>query len=85
MFVFVTKDPEWGAYYVQCRYKDWAGEFEKKAKHGTETEKETRKWEYEFLKRVESVRSMLISEFYGSMPRIPRCDFARLQAKRKPI
>lgn len=60
----VSKDPERGTYYVQCRYKDWTGEPKKKTKRGFKTEKEARQWEYEFLKRMEGAPTMLFSEFY---------------------
>ena len=30
----VSKDPERGTFYVQCRYKDWTGEPKKKTKRG---------------------------------------------------
>lgn len=61
----VSKDPERGTYYVQCRYKDWTGEpKKKKTKRGFKTEKEARQWEYEFLKRMEGAPTMLFSEFY---------------------
>lgn len=60
----VSKDPKRGTYYVQCRYKDWAGESKKKTKRGFKTEKEARQWEYEFMKRMEGAPTMLFSEFY---------------------
>ena len=60
----VSKDRERGTFYVQCRYKDWTGEPKKKTKRGFKTEKEARKWEYEFLKRMEGAPTMLFSEFY---------------------
>lgn len=60
----VSKDPERGTFYVQCRYKDWTGESKKKTKRGFKTEKEARKWEFEFLKRMEGAPTMLFSEFY---------------------
>lgn len=59
----VIRDPEHETFYVQCRYKDWTGE-PKKTKRGFKTEKEARKWEYEFLKRMEGALTMLFSEFY---------------------
>ena len=58
----VSKDRERGTFYVQCRYKDWTGEPKKKTKRGFKTEKEARKWEYEFLKRMEGAPTMLFSE-----------------------
>lgn len=61
----VSKDPERGTYYVQCRYRDWMGEPKKKTKRGVKTEKEARKWEYEFLKHMEGAPTMLFSEFYA--------------------
>lgn len=60
----VSKDRERGTFYVQCRYKDWTGKTIKKTKRGFKTEKEARKWEYEFLKRMEGAPTMLFSEFY---------------------
>lgn len=60
----VSKDPECGTYYVQHRYKDLTGESKKKTKRGFKTEKEARKWEFEFLKRTEGAPTMLFSEFY---------------------
>ena len=60
----VSKDPNRGTYYVQCRYKDWTGESKKKTKRGFKTEKDARNWEYEFLKRMEGAPTMLFSEFY---------------------
>lgn len=60
----VSKDPERGTFYVQCRYRDWTGEPKKKTKRGFKTEEEARKWEYEFLKRMEGAPTMLFSEFY---------------------
>lgn len=60
----VSKDPERGTFYVQCRYRDWTGEPKKKTKRGFKTEKEARKWEFEFLKRMEGAPTMLFSEFY---------------------
>lgn len=39
----VSRDPERGTFYVQCRYKDWTGEPKKKTKRGFKTEKEARK------------------------------------------
>ena len=60
----VSRDPERGTFYVQCRYKDWTGEPKKKTKCGFKTEKEARKWEYEFLKRMEGAPTMLFSGFY---------------------
>lgn len=60
----VSKDLERGTFYVQCRYKEWTGEPKKKTKRGFKTEKEARKWEYEFLKRMEGAPTMLFSEFY---------------------
>lgn len=70
-----SKDRERGTFYVQCRYKDWTGEPKKKTKRGFKTEKEAHKWEYEFLKRMESAPTMLFSEFYhvyaeGVKPRL---------------
>ncbi len=60
----VSKDPQRGTFYVQCRYKDWTGELKKKTKRGFKTEKEARQWEYEFLKRMEGAPTMRFSEFY---------------------
>lgn len=60
----VSKDPKRGTFYVQCRYRDWTGEPKKKTKRGFKTEKEARKWEFEFLKRMEGAPTMLFSEFY---------------------
>lgn len=60
----VSKDSERGTYSVRCRHKDWIGESKKKTKRGFETEKEVRKWEYEFLKGMEGAPTMLSSEFY---------------------
>lgn len=60
----VSKDPERGTFYVQCRYRDWTGESKKKTKRGFKTEKEARKWEFEFLKRMEGAPTMLFSDFY---------------------
>lgn len=73
----VSKDPERGTFYAQCRYKDWTGEPKKKTKRGFKTEKEARKWEYEFLKRMGGAPTMLFSEFYqvyadGVKPRLRR-------------
>lgn len=39
----VSKDPERGTFYVQCRYKDWTGRSKKKAKHGFKAGKDARK------------------------------------------
>lgn len=60
----VSKDPECGTFYIQCRHKDRTGERKKKTKRSFKTEKEARKWEYEFLKRMEGAPTMLFSEFY---------------------
>lgn len=61
----VSKDPERGTYYMQCRYKDWTSEPKRKTKRGFKTEKEAHQWEYEFLKRMEGAPTMLFSDFYG--------------------
>lgn len=61
----VSKDPERGTYYMQCRYKDWTSEPKRKTKCGFKTEKEAHQWEYEFLKRMEGAPTMLFSDFYG--------------------
>ena len=60
----VSKDPERGTFYVQRRYRDWMGGSKKKTKRGFKTEKEARKWEFEFLKRMKGAPTMLFSEFY---------------------
>ncbi len=60
----VSKDSERRTFYVQCRYRDWTGEPKKKTQRGFKTEKEARKWEFEFLKRMEGAPTMLFSKFY---------------------
>ena len=47
--MLISRDPERGTFYVQCRYKDWTGEPRKKTKRGFKTEKEAHKWEDELL------------------------------------
>lgn len=60
----VSKDKERGTYYVQVRYNDWPGKRCKKTKRGFKTEREARKWEREFLARIEGALTMLFEDFY---------------------
>ena len=54
----VSKDAKRGTYYVQCRYRDWRGKPCKKTKRGFASERAARKWEHEFLLRIEVLPSI---------------------------
>lgn len=60
----VSKDKQRGTYYVQCRYKDWRGKPCKKTKRGFASERAARKWEHEFLLRIEGAPTMTFADFY---------------------
>mgnify|MGYP003240663458 FL=1 len=49
----VSKDKARGTYYVQCQYRDWQGKLCKKIKRGFTSERATRRWEHDFLLRIE--------------------------------
>lgn len=52
----VSKDKARGTYYVQCRYRDWQGKQCKKTKRGFASERAARRWEHDFLLRIEGRR-----------------------------
>lgn len=60
----VSKDPKRGTYYVQCRYKNWQGVACKKTKRGFASERAARKWEHDFLLRIEGAPTMTFADFY---------------------
>ena len=60
----VSKDKARGTYYVQCRYRDWQGKQCKKTKRGFTSERAARKWEHEFLLRIEGAPTMTFADFY---------------------
>lgn len=60
----VSKDRARGTYYVQCRYRDWQGKQCKKTKRGFTSERAARKWEHEFLLRIEGAPTMTFADFY---------------------
>lgn len=65
----VSKDKARGTYYVQCRYRDWQGKQCKKTKRGFTSERAARKWEHEFLLRIEGGAD---HDLRGLLPGLPR-------------
>lgn len=64
MAMSVSKDEKRGTWYVQCWYRDWAGERHKKTKRGFKTKKAAMQWEVDFQRQMEGAPDMTLNAFY---------------------